>query len=600
MSRIAGLVVLAVLMALVAAFPAGAAVEAPPKTPTAVGSGGSAASVDPLATQAAIDTLRSGGNAVDAAIAAAGVLGVVEPFSCGVGGGGFMVIYDARHHKVDTIDSRETAPAGLGPASFNEPGMAQPPAEDPRVGGLSVGVPGTVRGWQLALGRYGTRSLESLLRPGEQIARDGFVIDPTFSQQVKDNEKIFDDFTASRDLYLTPEQTAKPAGAVQQNPDLAATYERIGANPDDFYTGDIGRDIANTVQHPPTVPHPDRAIVRRGSMTLADLGRYRALRREPTHVDYRGLDVFGMGPPSSGGSTVGEALNILEGFRRGLGRTRAKALHRYLEASKLAFADRNAYLGDPGYVDVPLRGLLSDPFAATRNSLIGRKALPAPQPPGNPWPYNHGGHGRPPEHVRVSREGKSTTHLTVADRAGNVVSYTFTIEQTGGSGMVVPGRGFLLNNELTDFDFPPYTDPLPPNAPAGGKRPRSSISPTLVFDHGRPVEALGSPGGATIITTVLQILVNQVEFHQSLPDAIAAPRASQRNGSSTSAEPAFIARYGDVLTKRYGQTLIPATPNPPGEIGAATGIRFLPGGRQQAAAEPTRRGGGSAMVVRPG
>jgi gamma-glutamyltranspeptidase/glutathione hydrolase len=602
MSRIAGLVVLAVLMALVAAFPAGAQVQAPPKTPTAEGSGGSAASVDPLATEAAIDTLRSGGNAVDAAIAAAGVLGVVEPFSCGIGGGGFMVIYDARHRKVDTVDSRETAPADLGPESFSQPGMAQPPAEDPRVGGLSVGVPGTVRGWQLALSRYGTRSLASLLKPGERIARDGFVIDPTFSQQVKDNQEIFDDFPASRDLYLTAAETAKLAGEVQQNPDLAATYERIGANPDDFYAGDIGRDIAATVQHPPTVPHPDRPIVRPGSMTLEDLGRYRALRREPTHVDYRGLDVYGMGPPSSGGSTVGEALNILEGFRRGLGSTRAKGLHRYLEASKLAFADRNAYLGDPGpgYVDVPLRGLLSDPFAATRNSLIGRRALPTPQPAGNPWPYNHGGHDTPPEHVRVSREGKSTTHLTVADRAGNIVSYTFTIEQTGGSGMVVPDRGFLLNNELTDFDFPPYTDPLPPNAPAGGKRPRSSISPTLVFDHGRPVEALGSPGGATIITTVLQILVNQVEFHQSLPEAIAAPRASQRNGSSTSAEPAFIARYGKVLTERYGQTLTRATPDPPSEIGAATGIRFLRGGRQQAAAEPTRRGGGSAMVVRPG
>jgi gamma-glutamyltranspeptidase/glutathione hydrolase len=601
MSRIAGLLVLAALMALVAAFPAGAQVPAPPKTPTAVGSDGSAASVDPLATQAAIDTLRSGGNAVDAAIAAAGVLGVVEPFSCGIGGGGFMVVYDARHRKVDTIDSRESAPAGLSPDDFSKPGMGQPPAEDPRVGGLSVGVPGTVRGWQLALSRYGTRSLKTLLRPGERIARDGFVIDPTFSQQVKDNQAIFDDFTATRDLYLTDAKTAKPPGETQKNPDLAATYQRIGDNPDDFYSGDIGRDITATVQHPPTAPDSNRPHpVRPGSMTLGDLGRYRALRRDPTHVDYRGLDVFGMGPPSSGGSTVGEALNILEGFRRGLASTRAKALHRYLEASKLAFADRNAYLGDPGYVDVPLRGLLSDPFAATRRSLIGETALPTPQPAGDPWPYNHGGRGKPPEHVRVSREGKSTTHLTVADRDGNIVSYTFTIEQTGGSGMVVPGRGFLLNNELTDFDFPPYTDPPPPNAVAGGKRPRSSISPTIVFKHGRPVEALGSPGGATIITTVLQILVNQVEFNQSLPAAIAAPRASQRNGSSTSAEAAFIARYGDVLTSRYGQTLVQATPNPPGEIGAATGIRFLRGGRQQAAAEPTRRGGGSAMVVRPG
>jgi gamma-glutamyltranspeptidase/glutathione hydrolase len=599
MSRIAGLAVLAVLMVLVAAFPAGAQVQAPPKTPTAVGSGGAAASVDPLATQAAIDELRHGGNAVDAAIAAAGVLGVVEPFSCGVGGGGFMLIYDAKHHKVDSIDSRETGPTGLSLDSFNKPGMAQPPGEDPRVGGLSVGVPGTVRGWQLALQRYGTRSLASLLQPGEQIAREGFVIDQTFSDQVADNAHIFDDFTATRNLYLTPAKTAKPAGDVQTNPDLAATYEQIGANPDAFYHGAIAQDIVNTVQHPPTAPDSDRPHpVRPGTMTTHDLDRYRAVRREPTQMSYRGLDVFGMGPPSSGGSTVGEALNILEGFRP-LGRTRVEALHRYLEASKLAYADRGAYLGDPDFVDVPLNGLLSDRFAATRRSLIRRTALPAPQPPGNPWPYNHGGHGKPPQHVRVSHEGTSTTHLTVADGAGNIVSYTFTIEQTGGSGMVVPGRGFLLNNELTDFDFAPYTSPPPPNAPAAGKRPRSSIAPTIVFEHGRPVEALGSPGGASIITTVLQILVNQVDFHQSLPDALAAPRASQRNSSSTQAEQAFIDRYGAQLAKR-GHTFTVPTTYPPGEIGAATGIRFLGHGKQQSAAEPARRGGGSAMVVHPG
>jgi gamma-glutamyltranspeptidase/glutathione hydrolase len=300
-----------------------------------------------------------------------------------------------------------------------------------------------------------------------------------------------------------------------------------------------------------------------------------------------------MGPPSSGGSTVGEALNILERYRR-LGRTREQALHRYLEASKLAFADRNEYLGDPAYVNVPLHGLLSDAYAADRQSLIRRTALPTPQPAGNPWPYNHGGgHGR--HRVASGREGDSTTHLTVADRWGDIVSYTFTIEQTGGSGMVVPGRGFLLNNELTDFDFATGTA----NSPAPGKRPRSSIAPTMVFDHGRPVEALGSPGGATIITTVLQILVNQIDLHQSLPDAIAAPRASERNGSSTQAEPAFIAQDGPALEAR-GHTFSVATPNPPGEIGAATAIRFFWGGRQQAAAEPVRRGGGSAMVVRPG
>ena len=195
MSRIAGLVVLAVLMALVAAFPAGAQVEAPPKTPTAEGWGGSAATVDPLATQAAIDVLRSGGNAVDAAVAAAGVLGVVEPFSCGIGGGGFMVIYDAKRRKVDTIDSRETAPAALQPDAFAPDGVPLP-FEQARQSGLSVGVPGTVAGWEKALKRYGTRSLRSLLRPGQRIAREGFVVDQTFAGQVKGNEAASIDFTS--------------------------------------------------------------------------------------------------------------------------------------------------------------------------------------------------------------------------------------------------------------------------------------------------------------------------------------------------------------------------------------------------------------------
>jgi gamma-glutamyltranspeptidase/glutathione hydrolase len=597
MSRIAGLALVAVLMVLVAAFPARAQVPDPPKTPVAEGTGGSAATVDPLATQAAIDTLRSGGNAVDAAVAAAGVLGVVEPFSCGIGGGGFMVVYSARNHKVDTIDSRETAPAGMKPDAFGNP--PKPPAMDfteARVGGLSVGVPGTVRGWQTALKRYGTRSLKSLLRPGEKIARRGFTRDATFNQQVKANEAIFNDFAATSELYLPADKT------VQRNPDLADTYEKIGRNPDRFYSGRLAREITQTVQRPPLRAGSTRPV-HPGTMTVRDLQRYRAKQRKPTRISYRGLDVFGMGPPSSGGSTVGEALNILEGFPRNEPRT--DKLHHYLEASKLAYADRNEFVADPDFEDVPLRGLLSDPFAASRRSLITGTALPAPQPPGDPWKYNGGGHNGHGHGPSGDEHGLSTTHMTVADRWGNVVSYTFTIEQTGGSGMVVPGRGFLLNNELTDFNFATGTK----NSPAPFKRPRSSISPTLVFEHGQPAVALGSPGGATIITTVLQILVNEIDFGQDLPDALAAPRASNRNAAPpdgapagtierTEAEQAFITQDGGLLAER-GHYFTLATPNPPAEIGAATGIRFLGGGVQQSVAEPTRRGGGSAMVVKP-
>ena len=282
---------------------------------------------------------------------------------------------------------------------------------------------------------------------------------------------------------------------------------------------------------------------------------------------------------------MGESLNILEGFNMH-DLSRAQALHRYLEASRLAFADRNAYLGDPDVVDVPLAGLLSKEFAAQRRSLIGPTAATSPVLPGNPYPFQHAASAND----GANREGVSTTHLTVADRWGNIVSYTFTIEQIGGSGMVVPGRGFLLNNELTDFDPTPGLA----NSPGPGKRPRSSMSPTIVFSGGRPVLALGSPGGSTIITTVLQLLVDQVDFGMSLPDAIAAPRASQRNTAVTTAEPAFLSTPEAAALQALGQRFASTD-----EIGAATGIAFLPGGLFEAAAEPVRRGGGSAMVVKP-
>jgi gamma-glutamyltranspeptidase/glutathione hydrolase len=268
-------------------------------------------------------------------------------------------------------------------------------------------------------------------------------------------------------------------------------------------------------------------------------------------------------------------------------------LHRYIEASRLAFADRNRWVGDPAYVDVPLAGLLSKGFAAERRCLIGATAATSPVPPGDPHPpfeTTCSGGGAP---TAAADEGTSTNHLVVVDRDGDVVSYTTTIEQIAGSAIAVPRYGFLLNNELTDFN-PVPSSPADPNLPAGGKRPRSSMSPTIVLREGRPFLALGSPGGATIITTVLQILLDRIDFGLSLPDAIAAPRASNLNSSASQAEPAFLSLYGGELTSRFGQRFT-STP----EIGAATGIEFLPNGQLQAAAEPTRRGGGDAEVVCP-
>jgi gamma-glutamyltranspeptidase/glutathione hydrolase len=580
--RVAAAILTLVPVILLAGPPAVAQV----KQPTAVGTGGAVATVDLDATEAGIDILRAGGNAVDAAVAAAAVLGVTEPFSCGIGGGGFMVIYRAEDGLVTTIDHREVAPAAMHPMSFWESGTPLP-FNDARYSGLSAGVPGTVRGWADALARYGTMTLAQALRPGIEVAREGFTVDPTFQSQVAANVDYFNDITSTEALYL-PGGAPPPVGSTFRNPDMALAYERIAhLGPRGFYRGGIADAMVGAAQTPPLDDDANH-VWRPGVMTVRDVQGYVAPEREPTLVGYRGLDVYGMGPPSSGGSTVGEALNILEGWDLGA-LPREQALHYFLEASRFSFADRNAYLADPAYFNVPLEGLLSDSFAAERRVLIADTAATSPVAPGDPYDDQAGAGTAGGPSVAVDR-GETTTHLTVSDRWGNVVSYTFTIESTGGNGIVVPGWGFLLNNELTDFNFDSTTHP---NRVEGGKRPRSSMSPTVVLDGGEPVLAVGSPGGSMIITTVLQILVNHFDFQMTLPDSIAAPRASQRNTAATVAEAAFIALYGSALEAR-GHTF-----SSTGEIGAATGIQFLPDDVVVAAAEPTRRGGGSAMVVTP-
>ncbi len=573
----------ALASALAVPVAADAAVTPPKAPPTAKGYGGAAATVDPYATQAAIDVLRRGGNAIDATVAAAGVLGVVEPYSSGVGGGGFMVIR-RRNGQVTTIDGREFAPAAYTDRSLLEPATGEPLDFDAAVtSGLGVGVPGSLATWQRALRRYGTRSLRAMLRPGIRVASRGFVVDKTLQSQTEENAERFADFPATAATYL-PGGAPIRAGSTLRNPDLARTYRllaRRGARA--FYTGPLARDIVRAVRQPPVRSGATR-IVRPGVMTRADLAAYRTVRRAPTRTRFRGATVQGMAPPSSGGSTVAEALNIIEAFGPPARRLSTE-LYRYLEASKLAVADRGKYLGDPAFVKVPLRCLTSQAFASVRARLIGATALPTPVAPGScpvaTATTTAGGH-----------EGQNTTHLTVADRFGNVVAYTLTIEQTGGSAITVPGRGFLLNNELTDFTFTPGTA----NSPAARKRPRSSIAPTIVTRRGRPVVALGSPGGSTIITTVLQTLVNRFDRRLSRPASIAAPRASQRNGPATDVEPAFARLPAAARLLARGEVFSQDYPSFP-DIGAATGIDFKRRGRLVAAAEPVRRGGGSAMVV---
>jgi gamma-glutamyltranspeptidase/glutathione hydrolase len=566
-----------------------------PKSPSATGTGGAVASVDADATAIGIEVLRRGGNAADAAIATAAALGVTEPYSAGIGGGGFFVYYDARSRRVSTIDGRETAPRSFTPSVFTGADGAPLDFATTVSSGLSVGVPGTPALWDRALHRFGRWSFGDVLAPAEQLARRGFTVDATFNQQTTDNAARFARFPATAQLYL-PGGRPLPVGSVQRNPDLADTYRQlrrqgVGA----FYRGAIGDALVATARNPRTT---DGVPVYPGQITATDLAVYRAIDRDPTKTGYRGLAVYGMPVPSSGGIAVGEALNLLESYDRLTGKRLSSVeqlqyLHRLSEASATAFADRNRWVGDvPG---VPAAQLLSQRFADERACGLfdPAKAHPRPIPFGSPDGRYDGcaagslaQAGLPPEH--------GTTHLVAADRWGNVATYTLTIEQTGGSGITVPGYGFLLNNELTDFNFVPLQSGVPdPNLPGPGKRPRSSMSPTLVLDHGRPLLAVGSPGGATIITTVLQVVTGTLDRGLPLVDAIAAPRLSSRNGAEQ-AEPAlFGGPLGDGL-RGLGHTLT-STP----EIGAASGIRLLPGGRFTAAAETSRRGGGAAAVVRP-
>ncbi|MFI6477100.1 gamma-glutamyltransferase family protein [Nonomuraea sp. NPDC050663] len=559
--------------ALIAPFGPAATTD-PGKVPVQEGYGGAVSTVDHDASKAAIEVLRRGGNAIDAAVAAGAVLGVTEPYSAGAAGGGFMVIYSGG--RVHTIDGRETAPKAMTSTSLE--GI---PFEEAVTSGLSAGVPGTVAQWELALRRFGTISLREALRPAISVAENGFVVDQTFHDQTAANAARFKDIASTAKLYL-PGGAPPVVGSVFRNPELADTYRQLARRgPNWMYGGQLGREIVATVKNPPVTPGSTRNV-RPGLMELRDLRDYQALMREPTRIDYKGMQVYGMAPPSSGGSTVGEALNIIEALPR-------VGLHEYLEASRLAFADRGKYVGDiPG---VPLRQLLSDGFAKERACLIGERAMPHPAAPGVPDGDYSGCSASAFEPAPVATEGPETTHLVVADRWGNVVAYNLTIESTGGNGIVVPGRGLLLNNELTDFTFGPA--PGDPNLPAPGKRPRSSMAPTIVFKHGKPVLAVGSPGGSTIITTVLQILLNRYEFGMELPAALAAPRATQRNTAQTQAEPGFLAEHEAAL-EALGHDLVL---NP--EIGAATALEFVGRGRVQVVAEPTRRGGGSALVVNP-
>jgi gamma-glutamyltranspeptidase/glutathione hydrolase len=591
-----------------AAAPAAAAPAAVGgKHPVAVGTGGAVASMDLDASRAGITTLKHGGNAIDAAVAVASTLGVTIPFVAGPGGGGFMVIYLARTHQVVTINGRETCPQACTPTMFTNPQTGQPLSYDYASDQpLATGVPSMVATWAAAVRRYGRQSLRADLQPAIGVAKRGFRVNSDFRQLTESGLPLLRAYPASRKLLLTKSGNPLPVGTLLRNPDLARTYRLLARyGPSYLYDGPIGQAIVRADDHP-VLTRGTSLVKLPGIMKMSDLRSYSPQEQAPTRVRYRGLDIYSMPPPSSSGTTVGEALNILRGWNLSA-EPRSTALFHYLEASRLAYADRDAYVGDPRYVSVPVHGLLSPAFAATRRCLIHNKALVSPVAPGNPYPPYHGctGKGTSRPTASAASEGLHTNNIVTADKWGNIVAYTNTINFFGGSGEVVPGYGFLLNNEMTDFDFaPPAPGAYDPNLPAGGKIPRSSMGPVIALRNGQPVFTVGAAGGATIITTILQTILNHLDFGMSLPAALAAPRVSQTNSPTSLAEPAFYhSAVRQELTRMFGEQFTVAT----GPIlpldqypGDATGLQVLGPGLYQAVAEPVRLGGGSALAVNPG
>jgi gamma-glutamyltranspeptidase/glutathione hydrolase len=459
---------------------------------------------DPRAAAAGVEILKKGGTATDAAIATMLVLNVVEPQSSGIGGGAFFVSHDAKTGKVTTIDGREAAPHAASPEWFFGPD-GKPLSHGAAIpGGRSVGVPGAIRAMAMAHAKSGKLPWAALFEPAIRIARDGWQLSPRFAE-IAGGATAKLDAGAAR-LFLGPDGKILPAGTTVRNPEQAALFERIARlGPDAFYVGPQAEKLVATVNG--AARNPSR-------MTTGDLASYEAKERPPLCGTYRAYRICSMGPPSSGGITVLMILKQLERFDMAkLGAASPVAWHLFAESSRLAYADRDMYTGDPDYVRVPIKGLLDARYLARRSALISPdKSLDRIEPGVPPGA---------PKRIRVpASEVPGTTDLVVVDRAGNVVEVTATIESVFGSGLSVDGT--MLNNELTDFDIAPYDDGyLAANRVEGGKRPRSSMAPTIVYDSSGKVRlALGAAGGPTIIAQVAKAIVAVVDWKMSAQDAI--------------------------------------------------------------------------------
>lgn len=467
--------------------------------------GGMVASQEAAATQIGVDVLKAGGNAVDAAVAVGFALAVTLPAAGNLGGGGFMIVHDAKSGETVAIDYREKAPGRASRDMFLD-AAGNADSKLSQYTGLAVGVPGTVAGLALALERYGTISLQQALAPAIRLAEEGVVVTPDLSDSLKESAAELKAWPSSTKIFFKEGGAPFEPGDLLRQADLAKSLRQISeSGPDAFYKGEIARLIADEMGR------------NGGLITLEDMAGYQAVVRQPVRGRYRDHEVVSMPPPSSGGVHIIQILNILVGFPIGyLGHNSAETIHLMAEAMKLAYADRSEYLGDSDFVDVPVKGLTSKPYAETLRKKIstGRATPSATIKPNDPVPF----------------ESDQTTHFSVVDKDGNAVANTYTINFSYGAGLVAEGTGILLNNEMDDFSAKPGVPNAygliggDANAVEPGKRPLSSMSPTIVLKDGKPVIVTGSPGGSRIITTVLQVIMNVVDHGMNVAEASAAPR----------------------------------------------------------------------------
>ncbi|MEQ8922542.1 MAG: gamma-glutamyltransferase [Roseovarius confluentis] len=475
------------------------------------------AAANPWAVQAGARVLSTGGSAADAMVAVQAVLGLVEPQSSGLGGGAFLVWYDAATGEVTTLDGRETAPLAATPTLFQDENGEPLKFFDAVVGGLSVGTPGTPRLLEEAHRRWGRATWADLFDDAIALADEGFTVSPRLAELVQDDAERLQRFPETAG-YFFPGGTAIAAGDRLTNPAYADTLRQIARNGSAaFYTGPIAEDIVARVRTAPGNP---------GVLSTLDLALYRAVERAAVCVPYRGHDVCGMGPPSSGALTVGQILGMLDAYDlAALGPASAEAWRLIGDASRLAFADRGRYMADTDFVPVPVKGLVAPAYLAERAALLaGDDALPEVAP-GTPE-FDHALLRADDDSI----EFPSTSHISIVDADGNALSMTTTIENGFGSRLFV--RGFLLNNELTDFSFRTHADGVPiANRVEPGKRPRSSMAPTIVLRDGAPALVVGSPGGSRIIGYVAQAIVAHLDWGMDVQQAVAMPHLVNRFGT---------------------------------------------------------------------